>query len=49
MSKRGEMLKVSESKFVERAWREDPDRYKGMEADVFDATVPFGSYRRARR
>jgi hypothetical protein len=29
--------------------REDPERYRKMDADVFDATVPFGSAARARR
>jgi hypothetical protein len=47
--KRGEALAVGESELVERARREDRDRYVAMDADVFDATVPFGSCRRAGR
>jgi hypothetical protein len=43
------VLAVSESRLVERAYREDRDRYGKMEADVFDASVPLGSSARWRR
>jgi hypothetical protein len=36
-------------KLCERARREDLDRYGALEADVFDATVPFGSTTKAKR
>lgn len=50
LSKRGTPDMSPESRrLVDRAYKEDPDRYKAMEADVFDATVPFGSDVRWRR
>lgn len=48
-SKRGERLTDEESVLVKRAFATDETRYGDMEADVFDATVPFGSTARARR
>jgi hypothetical protein len=48
-SKEGRELSKAERRLVDRAWKEDPKRYKETEADVFDATVPFGSTARAKR
>ena len=48
-AKRGGSLSVLERRLVERAYREDPDRYARLTPDVFDATVPFGSTARWRR
>jgi hypothetical protein len=48
-SKRGEHLTKEELLLIDRAYASDPKRYASMEADVFDATVPFGSTVRARR
>lgn len=42
-SKRGESLSPEERKLIERAWKTDRKRYGSMDADVFNATVPFGS------
>jgi hypothetical protein len=42
-SKRGEATARREQALVARAYGEDPARYKAMEGDVFDATVPAGS------
>jgi hypothetical protein len=48
-SKRGDRLDKLEQRLVEKSFKEDFDRYGRMEADVFDATVPFGSSARYRR
>lgn len=48
-SKREGGLTLGELSLCERARGEDHGRYAAMEADVFDATVPFGSSARARR
>ena len=45
-SKRGGGLAPDEMAFVTRAWREDPERYRGLQPAVFDETAPFGSVRR---
>lgn len=42
-SKRGERVLPEDHRLCERAFRENLERYKTMDADVFDATVPFGS------
>lgn len=42
-SKRGETLSRKEMALVQRAFETDPAWYKKTEADVFNATVPFGS------
>ena len=42
-SKQGQLITSAERKFCEKAFQEDFDRYSAMDADVFDATVPFGS------
>ena len=42
-SKRGESTTAREQRLVNKAFEEDRARYAAMEADVFDATVPFGS------
>jgi hypothetical protein len=47
--KRGDRLDKLEQRLVEKAFKENSDRYGRMEADVFDATVPFGSVARYRR
>lgn len=46
---RGDTITKEERKLVDRAYKEDPDRYGAMDADVFNATVPFGSNVRWRR
>ena len=42
-SKEGRERTEEERKLLNRAYKEDPKRYGAMEADVFNATVPFGS------
>lgn len=42
-SKSGHTLTNAEYRLVTRAHQSDPKRYHAMEADVFNATVPFGS------
>lgn len=48
-SKQGQPIALSEQGLCMRAMREDLDRYNKLTADVFDATVPFGSTVRAKR
>lgn len=48
-SKQGHPVTPAELGLCGRAMREDPTRYKTMEADVFDATVPYGSNAKAKR
>ncbi len=48
-SKRGESVALAEHDLCTRAFKDDEERYRKMEADVFDATVPFGSQARWRR
>lgn len=48
-SKRGEPITKAELALCTRAMKEDEPRYSKMDADVFDATVPFGSNVRASR
>jgi hypothetical protein len=48
-SKQGQELSKKDRALMHAAFKEDPDRYGSMEADVFDATVPFGSNVKARR
>ncbi len=47
--KQGQRLTDEEQALVDRAWETDRKRYAKMEADVFDATVPFGSGARYKR
>jgi hypothetical protein len=47
-SKRGEALAAGESKLLETAFREDPERYGSLDAEVFHATTPYGSQPRKR-
>jgi hypothetical protein len=42
-SKSGDALSKAEQALVEAAYQEDETRYRDMEIDVFNATVPFGS------
>lgn len=42
-SKRGEYLSPEDRALIDAAHNEDRDRYADMDADVFNATVPFGS------
>jgi hypothetical protein len=46
-SKKGETLSDVLRQLVDAAYKTDRKRYKEMERDVFNATVPFGSTRRA--
>jgi hypothetical protein len=48
-SKQGRPITSSEQGLCMRAMHEDPARYDNMSADVFDATVPFGSAAKAKR
>ena len=48
-SKRGLPVTPAELGLCGRALNENPERYKAMGADVFDATVPFGSNAKAKR
>ena len=47
--KRGQRLFPDEQALVDKAYQEDRKRYAALEPDVFDATVPFGSFARYRR
>ncbi|HEY8309997.1 MAG TPA: hypothetical protein VIG47_05540 [Gemmatimonadaceae bacterium] len=42
-SKQGKKLYHEQLALISLAYAEDPERYKAMEKDVFNATVPFGS------
>jgi hypothetical protein len=42
-AKRGSAISSRELAFCEKARDQDPDRYRAMEAAVFNATVPAGS------
>lgn len=42
-SKRGQGLSEVEQKTLYEAWKADPDRYNGLDKDVFEATKPFGA------
>ena len=46
-SKRGQYVSSEDMKFCTRLWKKYPDWYASTEADVFNATVPFGSNVRA--
>jgi hypothetical protein len=48
-SKQGQTLSREEQRLVDAAWGDDEERYRAMEPDVFDATVPFGSAARAKK
>ncbi len=48
-SKKGQSVTPEELGLCGRAMSEDPARYKTMEDDVFDATVPFGSNAKVKR
>lgn len=42
-TKQGHAITDDDLRLVERAHRENPERYRATEGDVFNATVPFGS------
>ncbi len=42
-SKSGSQPSADEMKLLDRAFKEDPDRYKAMNERVFDETKPFGA------
>ena len=46
-SKQGQRLTDTERELIDAAWESDPTRYSSLEPDVFNATAPFGSTRRA--
>ena len=48
-SKQGQLISPSELGLCVRAMHEDSQRYKTMNSDVFDATIPFGSTAKAKR
>lgn len=48
-SRRGERIQPAKLALCSRAMAEDQKRYDETEADVFDATVPFGSNVKANR
>jgi len=48
-SKRGQALSDEERDLVDRAFRQDRDRYADEEVDVFNETVPFGSSARREK
>jgi hypothetical protein len=48
-SKQGLELSEEDRALTDAAYSEDPERYKALEPDVFDATVPFGSVARWKR
>jgi hypothetical protein len=47
--KQGRHVSEEDLDLCTRAFKMDKKRYLEMEADVFDATVPFGSAAKARR
>ena len=47
-AKRGEHLSPEEHASCTAAWKADPGRYSATEANVFNATLPFGSTRRMK-
>ena len=47
-SKQGQQLDTDDRVLIDAAFAEDPRRYGAMDADVFNATVPFGSGARWR-
>jgi hypothetical protein len=48
-SKQGQAVTPEERKLLDAAYETDPKRYGALDADVFDATVPFGSHARYKR
>lgn len=48
-SKDGELISDEDLALISRARAEDQKRYRAMDPDVFDATVPFGSGAKAKR
>lgn len=42
-AKRGEHLPPEDMKLLERAHRDDPERYASLRDAVFEATKPFGA------
>lgn len=42
-TKQGQEISEADRALINAAYAEDPIRYKALEPDVFDATVPFGS------
>ena len=48
-SKQGQRVTEEEHALINRAYAENSKRYGGMDADVFDATVPAGSAAKAKR
>jgi hypothetical protein len=42
-SKNGQTLTDEERGLIEEAFQTDPRRYRDLEGEVFNATVPFGS------
>ena len=48
-SKRGKGLTDDEQALLAAAFQSDEQRYAALDADVFDATVPFGSAAKAKR
>ena len=47
-SKQGRPISPTERTLCDAAFKSDKERYIAMAADVFDATVPFGSTARYR-
>lgn len=42
-SKQGQSVTPEERLLLDAAFKSDPERYGALEAEVFNATVPFGS------
>jgi hypothetical protein len=42
-SKQGHRLNDEEFSILTAAWKSDPNRYKGLDKEVFEATLPAGS------
>ena len=42
-SKSGHELSQEQSELCRKARKEDPERYKGMDNEVFERTKPFGA------
>jgi hypothetical protein len=47
--KRGEYLRLDDTRFLERLVREYPEWYTSTYADIVEATLPFGSQYHPRK
>jgi len=48
LTKKGLPITESQQQLIQRAFESDPERYKELNAPVFDATLPVGSQAKYR-